>query len=298
MNVASSGNHDLQLRVATTVTGRTLHVEIDNVDVTGAVTLPNTGAYTTFNTVTVPGIPLSAGTRVMRVVMDGTMNVDWFAWTAVACTPESNTVFCARLGKNCGSVSDTDNCGASRTVSSCGTCTSPQSCGGGGIANVCGAPSGQTAFGGTAWAIPGTVQAENYDVGGEGVAYHDTTTGNAGGQHRSDDVDIAGTSCGTGCLNIGFGVAGEWLEYTVNVASTGNYNLQLRVSTNASVRTTHIDVDNVNVTGSVSLPVTGSWNTYTTVTVPNVPLTAGTRVIRVTMDSVFNIDWFSFSAAP
>ena len=54
------------------------------------------------------------------------------------CTPETNATFCSRLGKNCGTVSGADNCGAARTVSSCGTCTNPKSCGGGGTANVCG----------------------------------------------------------------------------------------------------------------------------------------------------------------
>ena len=50
---------------------------------------------------------------------------------------ESNTEFCSRLGKTCGSVTGTDNCGASRTVASCGTCTAPKTCGGSGTANVC-----------------------------------------------------------------------------------------------------------------------------------------------------------------
>jgi peptidoglycan/xylan/chitin deacetylase (PgdA/CDA1 family) len=59
-----------------------------------------------------------------------------------SCTPESNSAFCARLGKNCGTVTGTDNCGASRTVQSCGTCTSPQTCGGGGTPNVCGSSGG------------------------------------------------------------------------------------------------------------------------------------------------------------
>jgi hypothetical protein len=55
------------------------------------------------------------------------------------CSPETDAQFCSRLGKSCGQVSGTDNCGNSRTVSSCGTCTAPQTCGGGGTANVCGA---------------------------------------------------------------------------------------------------------------------------------------------------------------
>ena len=47
-----------------------------------------------------------------------------------------------------------------------------------------------TPFGGTPVALPGTIQAENFDDGGEGVAYHDTTAGNTGGQFRNTDVDI------------------------------------------------------------------------------------------------------------
>ena len=38
--------------------------------------------------------------------------------------------------------------------------------------------------------VPGTIEAEDYDNGGEGVAYHDTVAGNQGGAYRSDDVDI------------------------------------------------------------------------------------------------------------
>src|SRR5262249_16201141 len=51
-------------------------------------------------------------------------------------------------------------------------------------------PTGSTPFTGTPATIPGTLHAENYDNGGEGVAYYDTTPGNSGGQYRSDDVDI------------------------------------------------------------------------------------------------------------
>ena len=140
------------------------------------------------------------------------------------------------------------------------------------------------------------MQAEHYDVGGQGVAYNDTTTGNSGGQVRTDDVDVGGASCGSGCYNIGWGVAGEWVEYTVNVASTGNYDLQLRVATSSGTKTTHVDVDGVNVTGTVSMASTGSYNTYATVTVPNIALTAGVRVVRITLDTVFNLDWFAFNS--
>src|SRR5689334_23968636 len=42
--------------------------------------------------------------------------------------------------------------------------------------------------------VPGTIQLENYDTGGEGAAYHDTTPANEGGAYRSDAVDIEPTT--------------------------------------------------------------------------------------------------------
>ena len=57
---------------------------------------------------------------------------------------------------------------------------------------------GQQPFGGTPRAIPGTIQAEDYDTGGEGVAFHDTTAGNSGAQYRTDAVDIEATTDGGG----------------------------------------------------------------------------------------------------
>jgi len=59
------------------------------------------------------------------------------------CTPESNTAFCSRLNKNCGSVTALDNCRVSRTVY-CGDCTSPLTCNSN---NVCSCtPESNTAF--------------------------------------------------------------------------------------------------------------------------------------------------------
>ena len=57
------------------------------------------------------------------------------------CVPESDATMCARLHKNCDTVTAMDNCGTVRTAN-CGVCTPPQSCGGSGQPNVCGGPAG------------------------------------------------------------------------------------------------------------------------------------------------------------
>ncbi|MEG2001139.1 MAG: hypothetical protein RR053_07095, partial [Evtepia sp.] len=44
--------------------------------------------------------------------------------------------------------------------------------------------------------IPGVLQMEDYDYGGEGVAYHNNSPGNEGGAYRSDDVDLYSSAQG------------------------------------------------------------------------------------------------------
>jgi hypothetical protein len=86
-----------------------------------------------------------------------------------------------------------------------------------------------TPFGGTAWAIPGTIQAEDFDDGGEGVAYHDDGTDNTGGQYRRP-TSISRQRATTAAASTLAGIApGEWLAYTVSVTSTGTYDLDARV---------------------------------------------------------------------
>ena len=67
-------------------------------------------------------------------------------------------------------------------------------------------------YGGSPWPVPGTIEAEDYDTGGEGVAYHDTTAGNSGGAYRYEDVDIENCSDTGGGYNVGWTAMGEWLK--------------------------------------------------------------------------------------
>jgi hypothetical protein len=140
----------------------------------------------------------------------------------------------------------------------------------------------QAPYGGPAWAIPGTIQAENFDTGGEGVAYHDTTSANAGGAYRTGGVDIVGGHDG-GTI-IGWTLGGEWLEYTVNVTVSGNYLLEARVSSIDSSGKFHVEFNGVNKTGAITMPVYNgafSWQTLTR----TVSLTAGQQVMRIAFDS-------------
>jgi hypothetical protein len=235
VNVATAGTYQLQTRVANTNTGATFRVEVDGVDRTGSISVPNTGGWQTWQTVTTNGIPLAAGPHVLRVVFLTTTssgdggNFNWF-----------------RL--------DLGN-------------TPP--------------PTGNTPFNGTPAAVPGRIEAENFDDGGQGIAFNDTTTANSGGAYRVTAVDLQATTDTGGGFNLGWTRPGEWLKYTVNVAAAGTYQLQTRVAITAAGATFRVEVDGVDQTGAIAVPNTGGWQTWQTITTPGVALTAGTHVLRV-----------------
>jgi aryl-phospho-beta-D-glucosidase BglC (GH1 family)/PKD repeat protein len=147
---------------------------------------------------------------------------------------------------------------------------------------------------GVAWAIPGTIEAVNYDIGGEGVAYHDTTVGNAGpGPRANENVD---TEFGTTAGNVGWIATGEWLEYTVNVSQATNYDIKVQVASSPGGGAYHIEFNSVNKTGLKNVGATGGWATFITQTTTNVALSAGIQVMRVYMDAGnFNIGTITIS---
>jgi hypothetical protein len=76
VNVPQAGNYDVVLRVASAQTGRTVHVDVDGINRSGAVTAPSAGyqafADRKFN------IPLTAGPHVIRVAFDtGSVNLNY-----------------------------------------------------------------------------------------------------------------------------------------------------------------------------------------------------------------------------
>ncbi len=143
------------------------------------------------------------------------------------------------------------------------------------------ATTGQQPYGGKPYPVPGTIEAENYNLGGESVSYHDRTTGNMGGQYRKDDVDIWYSS--SDGYYTGSNANGEWLAYTINVEKTGQYSLDVVVATPNSNRSMHAELDGVDITGKIEIPNTGSWNNWQTV-MSTVTLSQGQHVLKVVFD--------------
>ena len=146
-------------------------------------------------------------------------------------------------------------------------------------------PTVSTPYGGTRVALPGTIQLENYDVGGEGIAYHDTTSGNTGAVYRKDDVDIQASSDTGGGFNLGWTRGGEWLVYSVNVTASGTYTIDVRVASAGVGGTFHVEVNGVDKTGPLSVPDTGGWQNWITISKTGVALAAGPQTVRLVMDA-------------
>src|SRR6201996_5133035 len=147
-------------------------------------------------------------------------------------------------------------------------------------------------YGGTAAAVPGTVQAANYDTGGQGVAYNVTSTNGSANSYRSDGVDLEatadtqGTSPAGGAYDMGWTTGGQWFKYTVNVATAGTYSVAFRLSSPYGITDAlHIaNAAGTNLSGAVAVPNTGGYETWTTVTA-SVTLPAGQQTLTVDQDS-------------
>lgn len=139
-------------------------------------------------------------------------------------------------------------------------------------------------FSGTPSTIPGRILAIDYDVGGEGLAYHDTEPANSGTKYRPEEgVDIQ--DCSLGGFNIGWILKGEWLTYTVSAQEAKNHNVILRLASTESGGKFHLELDGMDVSGPLSVPDTGDWQVWEEVSVEGIPFPAGISQLRVVFDA-------------
>ena len=129
--------------------------------------------------------------------------------------------------------------------------------------------------------IPGRIYCAYYDLGGEGVAYHDDSKENHGSgelnpvngtylhSFRVDEsVDISYTKSNDidnsmfnfveppmDVLYVGWTNPGEWTKYTVDVKETGKYRIGLMYTSNRGGKIS-ISIDDKDVTGPLNVPST------------------------------------------
>ena len=146
-------------------------------------------------------------------------------------------------------------------------------------------------YGGIPAAVPGTVQAANYDTGGQGMAYNVASVNGTANSYRPDGVDLE-TCTDTGCgYDVGWTGTGQWSRYTVDAATARTYTVSLRLASPNGVT----DALHIVSSSGTSLSATGGWQNWTTVTA-TVTLPAGQQTLTVYQDNGgWNIHQFSFS---
>ncbi len=219
IDVKTAGTYALVAQVGAEEPGGSFHVELDGVDVTGPLDVPDTVYWGLWGSAVKSGVKFPAGRHVLRVVVDAGFGGFQSLRIVVAQVP----------------------------------------------------------FGGTARTLPGTLRAVDFDEGGEQISYHDNSAGCYGSCDRGTDVDyyyewVYRTT------------TGEWMEYTVDVTAAGTYTLAVRLAAEEGGGTFHVEFDGVDVTGPITIPTTGEWYTFQTVT-RTVSLSAGRKVMRLVVDN-------------
>ena len=200
------------------------------------------------------------------------------------------------------------------------------------LASYQGTPYHDSRYSGGAQAIPGRIQCAYYDLGGEGVAYHDTTPRNegSGGLNPADGsylnefrmheaVDTSYTKFHDAIDNnpyssvmpeenqlyVGWTQPGEWFNITVNVAHAGAYQADLLYTSNRGGNIS-INVNEADATGPLAIQSTYNaadpiawrqwhhWNVMKNLT--QFKLAAGRNVltIHILTEGNMNLAYFDF----
>jgi hypothetical protein len=172
-------------------------------------------------------------------------------------------------------------------------------------------------YGGTPQTIPGTIQIENYDTGGSGVAYKASGTGHGQlcGVTRTDLIDLQCTgqagspkdqtqgTCAalTGDVYLGYIGTGDYLNYTVNVTQAGTYQISTHVGVAGG--NTKLQFTFSPTVQTAVLPLMGtsgcgveSYHVWATENIGTIALQPGTYVMRLDFVAAgLNIDWVAFT---
>jgi hypothetical protein len=146
-----------------------------------------------------------------------------------------------------------------------------------------GTPYSDSLYTSGAQVIPGKLQCEYYDFGGEGIAYHDSDSINSGSGRLNpadgsylnefrinESVDISCTKFREPAIDnnpynlvqpikdqlyVGWTKPGEWVKYTVNVQKTGSYKLGIMYTSNKDGKIS-ISANDLDLTGPLLIPST------------------------------------------
>ena len=159
--------------------------------------------------------------------------------------------------------------------------------------------------------IPGNIHATHYDMGAQGIAYHDQEYGNYSGSggtsswnlgwvFRNDGVDISTSNSNSPDSNgysVGYVNAKEWIKYTVEITDAGYYNIETTYAAANSGGKIRYELNDRPITDLISLSPTGGYTSFNSNTTSTAYLETGQHVLklRIAGTSEFNIESFKFS---
>jgi len=206
------------------------------------------------------------------------------------------------------------------------------------LAQYKGKPYQDSRYQGGAQAIPGKLMCAYYDLGGEGVAYHDSDAKNNGSGalnpadgtylnefRMNEGVDTSYTKFGknpqiddnpynkvappANLLYVGWTVPGEWFNVTVNVAETGEYAADLLYTSNRG-GSISLDVNGKPATGPLTIASTADaaepvawrqwhhWNLAPGIAKVHLQKGKSVLTLHIMTEGQMNLATFDFRKAP
>jgi len=141
--------------------------------------------------------------------------------------------------------------------------------------------------------IPGTIEAEDFDIGCPGDAYYDRDDINEGGQYRlKEGVDIE--KCAAGGYNVGWTHTGDWMAYSVTVSKSATYQISFYIASSFDSGKLHLECDGADKTGIMSIPNTVGFQNWEVIK-KVVKLDAGQHLLKLVIDGDYlNLDKMVF----
>jgi endoglucanase len=152
--------------------------------------------------------------------------------------------------------------------------------------------------------IPGIIHAADYDMGKVFYAYSDNDTENTGGgvpynqgrSYRNDGVDIEKTNAFlSNGYNVGWIQQGEFLKFTVNVAQSGIYNININISAPNAGGKIYLTLNNQVITPIFDVPSTGGWQNWQFLSANGVYIPSGQHALHARFPAGgFNLCYVDF----
>lgn len=154
-------------------------------------------------------------------------------------------------------------------------------------------------FLGHALSIPGTIEAELFDNGSDGISYHDKDRQNRGEGYRLETgVDVYALKDKPDEYAVGYAQKEEWLEYTVNIENEAYYDISAILSSGGENSGIQLLLDGETITDMLqTTPNENDWESYLETTTRSLTkLPKGEHILRMNIvGDWINIDKFIFT---